>query len=160
MLQVIETTPYRQDWTSPGRMDPEDRNDRIEWIRGLIRVSLRGVPDRCPLCDSRHVVRYGKTGRGTPRFRCRGCGRTFVNQSLLSGSRVREDQWMRFAECYVDKESLDRTSRICGTSRSTVRRMREKLDLLVADSLAVEMDADCVRAPVFGNSYSIAMNAL
>ena len=39
---------------------------------------LPPAPPPCPRCRSAHVVRNGSGRAGEPSFRCRGCGRRFV----------------------------------------------------------------------------------
>ncbi len=98
------------------------------------------IPDRCLKCDFNHIVRYGRTPKGTIRYRCKNCGKTFTGLGVISRSRQTEEQWMRFAECYVDGDSLERSARICGVSKSTVRRMRSALDELKCRALGMDME--------------------
>ena len=49
------------------------------------------MPPACPRCQSAHVVRNGPTGTGEPSFRCRGCGRRFVEapkKEPVTGERL------------------------------------------------------------------------
>ncbi|WP_066246148.1 IS1/IS1595 family N-terminal zinc-binding domain-containing protein [Beggiatoa leptomitoformis] len=34
----------------------------------------------CPSCKATHIVKYGKTRTGTQNYKCRECGRRFVEQ--------------------------------------------------------------------------------
>src|SRR5438270_698056 len=43
-------------------------------------MSKRADATSCPRCKSRHVVRNGDNRSGTPSYRCRSCGRRFVER--------------------------------------------------------------------------------
>lgn len=150
-MTVVETAPFRQERWYADRTGPDERSVRIDWTRSLILESESRTPDRCPDCEGRHIVKYGHTARGTERYRCKGCGRTFTEQGVVSRSRLSEDQWMAFAECYVDGDSIERTARACGVSKSTVRRMRGSLDDLRFEALGIDSGRNdavpCFRSP-------------
>lgn len=126
----------RQGFRRAGKMDPVVRENKIEWVRGLIRSTENREPEGCPFCSGEHIVKYGRTGKGSFRFRCRECGKTFSTSGIISRSRLSEAQWMAFAECYVDGASLERTASCCDISKTIVRRMREVVDGLKDSALS------------------------
>src|ERR1700745_4355057 len=60
----------------------------------------------CPHCDSRDVVHWGKAS-ALPRYRCKGCQRTFngLTKTPLAGLRMK-DKWPAQAEAMLEGASL------------------------------------------------------
>lgn len=97
-----------------------------------IRRMLRdGAPVRCPGCDGREAVRFGRTARGTQRYRCDGCGRTFVPEGPLSGSKLPEDIWMTYAGCHARGVPVREAATECGVTVATAYRMRHLVDEMI-----------------------------
>ena len=71
----------------------------------LIRTNYE-VPDMtCPVCGSTECISYGTTRIGTPRWQCKACHHVrchIETGRILANSKLTKDQWMRFAECFVD----------------------------------------------------------
>ena len=91
-------------------LTPEDRVALIEKIRAILNSELLrtnyAIPDMaCPVCGCTDCIRYGKTKAGTARWQCKACRHVSCHLekgTLLAFSKLSEDQWMRFAECFVD----------------------------------------------------------
>ena len=134
----------RQDWNEESIMR-RYRDSMVEGIRFRLMNDEAEPPRGCPECGAAEYVHYGRTAKGTERFRCKECGRTFTPKHLMSGSQIPEEKWMAFAECYVDKVSIRRAADLCGVSTSTAYRMKCRIDgLMGAD---VEDDEDVLCAP-------------
>ena len=82
----------------------------IEWRdkKDLVAevVSLVGTPTACPHCHHPEIRPWGHAV-GLPRFRCRGCKRTF---NALMGTPLaglhHKDRWMFFLEKFNEGESV------------------------------------------------------
>lgn len=123
------TTP-RQDWNEESMMR-RYRDSRVEELRMMLLNDEAKPPKGCPECGSDGYVRYGRTAKGTERFRCKSCGRTFTPKRLISNSQIPEEKWMVFAECYVCGTSVRGSADRCGVSASTAYRMKCRIDDLV-----------------------------
>ncbi len=107
---------------------PSSKHMRIVRLQNLILESEDVCPGRCAECDCRQFVRYGRTMKGTPRFRCKGCGRTFTSCGLIGGSQLSKETWMIFAECTVEGLSIRKTAERCNVSVTTAYRMKDRLE--------------------------------
>lgn len=100
---------------------------RIKDIQSAILESSTEVPARCPYCDASHIIHHGRTGKGSIRYRCTECRRTFCPDNLFVGSQLDESQWMAFIECYVDELSTKEVVDRIGVTPLTARRMRKRM---------------------------------
>ncbi len=120
-------TPER--YTGYGRKgywdDPVVRETKIRRLQALI--DKEELPERCPECLRNQFVKHGKTAKGTPRYRCKNCGKTITPTGLVSGSQLTREQWMVYIECYVDRMSVRKAAERCGVSSTTAYRMRDRL---------------------------------
>jgi len=73
----------------------------------------------CRHCTSTNTIRHGYTAKGKQRYRCRGCGRCFVE---APGSAAYYDPAGKeeILRAYHERASLRGISRIFGVSRNTV----------------------------------------
>jgi transposase-like protein len=80
----------------------------------------------CPHCDSRDVVRWG-TASDLPRYRCKGCQRTFnaLTKTPLAHLRMK-DKWVAQAEAMRDGASLAKAAKRCGVDYTTAFRWRHR----------------------------------
>jgi transposase-like protein len=80
----------------------------------------------CPHCDSRDVVRWGKAS-ALPRYRCKGCQRTFngLTKTPLAGLRMK-DKWPAQAEAMIDGVSIAKAAERCGVDYTTAFRWRHR----------------------------------
>lgn len=96
----------------------------------ILTEDSRG-PGVCPGCGGDDFVRYGRTAKGTQRFRCNACGMTFVPKGPAVGSQLTEEQWLVYAGCHAAGKSARESAELCGVSVGTVYRMRDRIDELI-----------------------------
>ena len=88
----------------------EQRVTMIQSIQSILNSELirtnYEIPDMtCPVCGSTECIRYGTTRIGTPRWQCKACHHVrchIETGRILANSKLTKDQWMRYAECFVD----------------------------------------------------------
>ena len=80
----------------------------------------------CPHCDSRDVVHWGKAS-ALPRYRCKGCQRTFnaLTKTPLAGLRMK-DKWPAQAAAMIDGVSLAKAAKRCAVDDATAFRWRHR----------------------------------
>jgi transposase-like protein len=80
----------------------------------------------CPHCDSRDVVHWGKAS-ALPRYRCKGCERTFnaLTKTPLAGLRMK-DKWPAQAEAMIDGVSIAKAAKRCDVDYTTAFRWRHR----------------------------------
>src|SRR3978361_401818 len=80
----------------------------------------------CPHCNSRDVVHWGKAST-LPRYRCKGCQRTFngLTKTPLAGFRMK-DKWPAQAEAMIDGVSIAKAAKQCGVDYTTAFRWRHR----------------------------------
>ena len=80
----------------------------------------------CPHCDSRDVVHWGKAS-ALPRYRCKGCQRTFnaLTKTPLAGLRMK-DKWPAQAAALIDGVSIAKAAKRCGVDYTTAFRWRHR----------------------------------
>jgi transposase-like protein len=74
----------------------------------------------CPGCRTGRVARNGLTHTGTPNFRCRGCGRQFV-EAPLKGP-VSEEKKGLVLRLLGERMAIRAIARVTGLSRSWLQR--------------------------------------
>ena len=82
----------------------------------------------CTGCGSMDSVRFGRTARGTQRYRCSACGRTFVYEGPKAGTKLDDEIWAEYARCHARGASIGEVMSACGVSRNTAYRMRHRVD--------------------------------
>jgi transposase-like protein len=88
--------------------------------------TLGGRPHACPHCEHQRVVGWG-SARGSKRWRCKRCERTFTPTTGTVAARLRyREAWPEFAAALIDGETLDGISERCGIDRSTAHRWRTR----------------------------------
>ena len=70
----------------------------------------------CPRCRATHVVRNGPNHSGTPTFRCRACGRRFVERPRKGP--VSDDTKALVRRLLGERVGLRAIARVAGVSRS------------------------------------------
>lgn len=136
----------RQDWNEESMMR-RYRDSLVEGIRSRLLNDESEPPKGCPECGTGEYVRYGRTAKGTERYRCKACGRTFTPKHLISSSQIPEEKWMVFAECYVEGISIRRAADRCGVSTSTAYRMKCRIDGLMEGDSTGDEGGDVFIAP-------------
>jgi transposase-like protein len=80
----------------------------------------------CPRCNSRDVVHWGKAS-ALPRYRCKGCRRTFnaLTKTPLAGLRMK-DKWPVQAAAMIDGVSIAKAAKRCDVDYTTAFRWRHR----------------------------------
>lgn len=96
----------------------------------------------CPHCNSKNVVRFGKTKQGTQRYCCKDCGKTFTATTGTLFSHSRRPALLRqYLECMNLHLSLRKTAKVCGISLKTSFTMRHRiLDALSSANTESRLD--------------------
>lgn len=101
------------------------RSGDVEAVRTLLARFSEGPPP-CPHCSHEHVIGWGSAA-GLPRWRCKGCGRTFNPLTRTSLARLRKrDRWAAFARSMELGETLEEAAERCGIHRNTAHRWRHR----------------------------------
>lgn len=108
------------------RGEVRDSIDRISAAADVAGILAERLP-ACPDCGEGNPRRWGTTGAGTPRLRCRGCGRTFnaLTGSPLEGLHKR-DLWVSYAEGMVRGETLQAAADRVGVTLATSHLWRHR----------------------------------
>ena len=109
----------------------------IEWRdkKDLVAevVSLVGTPTACPHCRHQEIRPWGQDA-GLPRFRCRGCKRTF---NALTGTPLaglhHKDRWLFFLEKFSEGESVRKAAWRCGINTKAAFLWRHRFLALPAN---------------------------
>ena len=73
---------------------------------------------RCTQCESEEVVKDGKNGSGSQRYKCKACGRHFTPEPNEIGYAM--DVRQQAVEMYVDGQNYRRTGRNLRVNHQTV----------------------------------------
>ena len=123
-----------------GSMTSAQRHDlkvAIEWRDkkdlGAEVVSLVGTPTACPHCHHPEIRPWGHAA-GLPRFRCRGCQRTFnaLTNTPLAGLH-HKDRWMFFLDKFNEGESVRKAAWRCGINTKAAFLWRHRFLALPAN---------------------------
>jgi transposase-like protein len=101
----------------------------------VVEVGRRRVADMgCPHCANRDIVLWGKAS-GLPRYRCKGCGRTFNGLTKTPLARLRKkEKWQDQAQAMIDGVSVAKAAERCEVDYKTAFRWRHRfLEALSAD---------------------------
>jgi transposase-like protein len=80
----------------------------------------------CPHCGCHNLGRWGHSA-GLPRYRCRGCNRSFNALTGTALARLRKKElWDTQAQALISGESLAKTAARCGIAASTAFRWRHR----------------------------------
>ena len=96
-----------------------------------------GEPAACPHCGCPRFVRRGRDAKGAQRYLCKGCARTFTagSRGLLAQSKLKESQWMDFAQCLADALTLRECAARCAVCLRTAWFMRHRVCEVMASRL-------------------------
>ena len=77
---------------------------------------------KCPFCDQPQPHRYGKTSKGSQRYRCSGCKQTFTDtfDTLYYRRQVSPEQARTLLQAHSEGSSLRGVSRTSGLAYGTV----------------------------------------
>lgn len=73
----------------------------------ISNLDLNVSVELCPACGRRTVAKFGRTAKGTQRYQCKECNRTFTLESIM---RVLEDS--NFLSGFLSDQSLNRYSEV------------------------------------------------
>jgi transposase-like protein len=108
-------------------IEHRDKKDLVAEV-----VSLVGTPTDCPHCHHSEIRPWGHLA-GLPRFRCRGCRRTFsaLTETPLAGLHQKE-RWMFFLEKFSEGESVRKAAWRCGINTKAAFLWRHRFLALPA----------------------------
>lgn len=83
----------------------------------------------CPLCQSTHVIKYGKDKCGNQRFHCRECHKCFsaMTNTLLSYTKKEPYQWYLYMESLFRGDTIKESALIAGVCEHTSFVWRHKI---------------------------------
>ena len=73
---------------------------------------------RCIHCKSKKIVKYGTQSNGTPRLKCKKCGKTFQPEYLSAGAPP--ETKLQIIKMSMNGSGIRDISRVLGVSRNTV----------------------------------------
>ena len=79
----------------------------------------------CPTCQAIDIVKYGKTRAGIQNYKCKECGRRFVETPTKK--YISEEQWAQVDKLLKEKISLRGIVRITGISGTWLQRYVNRL---------------------------------
>ena len=79
----------------------------------------------CPNCKATHVVKYGKTRSGTQNYKCRECGRRFVEHPTKK--YLSQETWAQIDSLLKEKLPLRGIARVTGISGTWLQRYVNRL---------------------------------
>jgi transposase-like protein len=79
----------------------------------------------CPNCKALHVVKYGKTRSGTQNYKCRECGRRFVEHPTKK--YLSQETWAQIDKLLKEKLPLRGIARVTGISGTWLQRYVNRL---------------------------------
>jgi transposase-like protein len=108
---------------------PSPMAQPLNWLESDVVAELgqRRVDSiGCPHCESRDVVHWGKAS-ALPRYRCKGCQRTFnaLTKTPLAGLRMK-DKWPAQAEAMIEGVSIAKAAKRCDVDYTTAFRWRHR----------------------------------
>ena len=71
----------------------------------------------CPDCQSEHVIRFGRTTGGYPRYRCKDCKRCFSHAPERGHTQAFKQQVLA---AYQERASMRGIARVFKVSRNTL----------------------------------------
>lgn len=135
----MNTESFQRLMTELEGLTPEQRQAAAERLKTLSEhaESARLITERlgtsvtCAHCGHPTVVRFGSTN-GQQRYRCKGCGKTFVALTGTPFLRLREkEKWLAHAECMSRGMTIRATAKAVGLTVDRAFRWRHRfLDFL------------------------------
>ena len=80
---------------------------------------------KCIHCTSKQVVKTGKQANGTPRCKCKKCGKTFQTEYISQGAKP--ETKLLIAKMSLNGSGIRDISRVLGVSQNTVLSTLKKL---------------------------------
>lgn len=120
-----------------GELTPSQRQQALEWLRherqpvDMIGSILDSEP-ACPYCHARACLHWGNA-HGLPRYRCRGCQKTFNALTGTPLARLRHREcWPVYAQALIEGTTVREAARRCGVHKNTSFRWRHRFLTLPA----------------------------
>lgn len=91
------------------------------------------IPETCPYCQHDSISRFGLTGNGIQRHRCKGCGKTFtaIAGTIFDSHKVSISEWMEYCLNIFRYVSINADSWNNRNAFTTSRYWLEKLFLVL-----------------------------
>jgi transposase-like protein len=109
---------------------PEECLDEVMEFTAMKAEESKGTKPvlPCPHCKETRVTRFGKK-RGRQRYRCKGCGKTFVEttNTVMYHSHSGEAVWKQVLSDTIEGVPIAETASCMEISESTAFRMRHKI---------------------------------
>ena len=93
------------------------------------------APSQCAICGSGSFIKYGKTGVGLTRYKCRDCGGTFtvITGTIFDQRKISVSQWLDFMVMIIGHGSFNLTSKINRNAFTTTKYWMNKLFLILEE---------------------------
>ena len=103
------------------------------------------VPYLCPKCSSGSIIKYGNTGVGLTRYKCKDCSGTFtvITGTIFDQRKISISQWLDFMVMIIGHGSFNLTSKINRNAFTTTKYWMDKLFLILEgwqESIMLEGD--------------------
>jgi len=91
------------------------------------------IPETCPYCQHDGISRFGQTGNGIQRYRCKGCGKTFtpITGTIFDSHKISISEWMEYCLNIFRYVSINADSWNNRNAFTTSRYWLEKLFLVL-----------------------------
>ena len=84
---------------------------------------------RCIHCKSKDVVKFGHQANGTPRCKCKKCGKTFQSEYMSSGALPETKKLI--IKMSLNGSGVRDISRVLGVDKNTVVAVLKKLKVFL-----------------------------
>ena len=90
------------------------------------------IAETCPYCQHDGISRFGQTGNGIQRYRCKGCGKTFtpITGTIFDSHKISISEWMEYCLNIFRYVSINADSWNNRNAFTTSRYWLEKLFLV------------------------------
>ncbi|MDR1539400.1 MAG: hypothetical protein LBU32_15655 [Clostridiales bacterium] len=91
------------------------------------------IPETCPYCQHDGINRFGQTGNGIQRYRCKGCEKTFtpITGTIFDSHKISISEWMEYCMNIFRYVSISADSWNSRNAFTTSRYWLEKLFLVL-----------------------------
>jgi transposase-like protein len=91
------------------------------------------IAETCPYCQHDSINRFGQTGNGIQRYRCKGCGKTFtpITGTIFDSHKISISEWMEYCLNIFRYVSINADSWNNRNAFTTSRYWLEKLFLVL-----------------------------
>ncbi len=80
---------------------------------------------RCIHCESKDIVKYGKQSNGTPRCKCKNCGKIFQSEYVSNGALPETKKMI--IKMSLNGSGVRDIARVLGVNKNTVVDVLKKL---------------------------------